>query len=274
MKIEEQFLNELLAAVKEDRLELPTLPEVALRIREVVQNPDVNIGSLAQVIAKDAGLSARIIRIANSPMVRGSAKVENLQTAITRMGINYVKNLATGFAMQQIFQATSDVIDRRLRATWAHSLNVASIAYVIAKNFTRIPADQAMLAGLTHEIGILPILTAAEHKPDLLNDAAAIERIIQKIHPQVGFAILKSWEFPPEIAVVPLLHAQLRRNSPKVDCIDIVTAAALHASRHTTHPLAQADWSSVTSFERLGLDPERSLDDFADDLSAAKDAMG
>lgn len=274
MKIEESFLNELLTAIKEDRLQLPTLPEVALRIREVVQNPDVNLSALAQVIGKDAALSARLIRIANSPMVRGSAKVENLQTAITRMGLSYVKNLATGFAMQQIFQSTSDVIDRRLRNTWSHSINVASIAFVVAKHFSRIPADQAMLAGLTHEIGILPILTAAEECPDLLNDSVALERVIQKIHPQVGFAILKSWEFPADIAVVPLLHAQLHRNSPKIDCIDVVTVAALHASRNTSHPLAQADWTSATSFTRLGISPDWTPDEFKEDLSAIKDAMG
>jgi len=168
MSLEKEFLAELIDAITHDRLTLPTLPEVALKIRDAVNDPDVTSNGLAGVIGQDAALAARIIKVANSPLMRGSVSVDNLQLAITRMGINFVRNLATGLAMEQMFQATHDAVDQRLRASWEHSIEVASISHVLASNFTKLKPDQATLAGLVHEIGILPILTLAEDNPQAL----------------------------------------------------------------------------------------------------------
>ncbi|MFT5451625.1 MAG: HD-like signal output (HDOD) protein, partial [Enterobacterales bacterium] len=75
MSLEDDFLELLLDAIKTDRLVLPTLPEVALRIRESVENPDVSAQKLAEVIASDAALSARLIKVSNSPLLRGRVAV-------------------------------------------------------------------------------------------------------------------------------------------------------------------------------------------------------
>jgi HD-like signal output (HDOD) protein len=148
--------NELLEAIKGDVLVLPTMPEVALRLREVAEDENSNVQSIAKVIGNDAALTARIIRIANSPLVRGVQTVEDLQMAVSRMGMEYTANLAIGIAMEQLFQATSDAVDERMRKTWAHSTDVASMSHVLCQHFTKLKPDQATLAGLIHEIGKLP----------------------------------------------------------------------------------------------------------------------
>lgn len=274
MSLADDFLHELLDALNHDRLTLPTLPEVALRIRESVDDPNVSAAQLAQVIGNDAALAARIIKVANSPLLRGRMAIDNLQSAITRLGITFVRNLATGLAMEQMFQATNDLVDKRLRDSWEHSIEVASISHVLASHYTRLKPDQATLAGLVHEIGMLPILACAEDVPELLASEDTFNSIIDQLHPQIGTAILKAWDFPPELIAVPMGYLDLGRISqPGPDYVDIVTVANLQSYAGTQHPLTQFDWAQVPAFGKLGLSPEidvHTAEELADDIEQAK----
>ncbi len=103
----EKVVQDLLHAIDTDRVVLPTLPEVALKVREAAEDPNVGVAELSRVIAMDAALTARLIKVVNSPLLRTSKEITDLQMAVGRLGINYTANLATGLAMQQMFQATS-----------------------------------------------------------------------------------------------------------------------------------------------------------------------
>lgn len=264
--------DEVATAISKDQLQLPTLPEVALNIREAAEREDISAHQLAQVIAGDPGLSARIVKVANSPLFRGARETETIQAAVSRLGVDYSCNLATGFAMQQMFQATSEGVDRKLRAVWAHATEVAAISTVLARNFSKLKPDQALLAGLTHSIGTLPVLTWAEEHDRLLRDSITLDQVIDQIHGEVGSMILRSWDFPNEIAVVPLHYTDYDRKSPKTDYVDIVTVAHLQTFAGTNHPCAQLDWSKVHAFANLGLDPTieaSEMEDLSDDMEAA-----
>lgn len=277
MSIADDFLAELLDALNNDRLTLPTLPEVALRIREAVDDPNVSAGKLAAAIGNDAALAARLIKVANSPLLRGRMVVDNLQSAITRLGITFVRNLATGLAMEQMFQATHDLVDKRLRESWEHSIEVASISHVLASHYTRLKPDQATLAGLVHEIGILPILACAEDTPELLADEDTFNRIIDQLHPKIGTAILRAWDFPPELVDVPEGYLNLGRNSANgPDYVDVVTVANLQSYAGTNHPLTSFDWSQVPAFAKLGLSPEvdvHTAEELSEDYEVAKQLL-
>ena len=277
MSLEQEFLNELVDAIKNDRLTLPTLPEVALKIRDAVNDPEVNSNTLSKVIGQDAALAARIIKVANSPLMRGAVVVDNLQLAITRMGINFVRNLATGLAMEQMFQATHDAVDKRLRQSWEHSLEVASISHVLASHFTRLKPDQATLAGLVHQIGILPILTLAEDNPEILEKEAILDKIIDRLHGKVGRAILKAWEFPDELMGVPEGCTNFSRDAgPEADYIDVVTVAKFQSYTPENNPYPDLDTSNIPAFSKLGLAGEaevHEVDQLAEEMSDAKQAL-
>lgn len=254
MSLEKEFLAELIDAISNDRLTLPTLPEVALKIRDAVNDPDVTSSILAGVIGQDAALAARIIKVANSPLMRGAVSVDNLQLAITRMGITFVRNLATGLAMEQMFQATHDAVDQRLRASWQHSIDVASISHVLASNFTKLKPDQATLGGLIHQIGILPILTLAEENPQILDHEPVLDKIIDRLQGKVGRAILKAWDFPEDLRGVTVGCTDFTRDvSPVADYIDVVTVAKLQSYPEGEGPFAHIDTSTIPAFRKLGL---------------------
>lgn len=264
--------SELMGAINNDELILPTLPEVALQVREAAEDPDVGIGELSKVISNDAALTARIIKVVNSPLLRSSSEISDLNMAVARLGMGYTTNLAMGLAMEQMFQATSDVIDRRLREVWQRSTEIAGISHVLCRHFTRLPPDQATLAGLVHQIGILPILTYAEENGQLLNDSFTLEKVIERLHPELGQRILQAWDFPPALACVPVEHLDFDRQTPQQDLVDIVQVALLQSYAGSEHPLGKIDWTGVDAFRKLGLeviDQSLSADE---DLSASMEA--
>lgn len=269
--IVEKVRQEIIAAIKSDRLVLPTLPEVALRVREVADDPKADLEKLTQVIGNDAALSARIVRVANSPLLRASRPIEDLKAAVMRLGIAYTSNIATGLAMEQMFQATSDLVDMRMREVWSRSSEIAGICHVLCRHYTRLRPDQATLAGLVHKIGVLPILTYAEENPALLSDSLTLDKAIESLHAPIGDMILKTWGFPEELAHIPSEHINFSRSAPKADYADIVTVAMLQSYVGTDTPMGQVDYHQVTAFERLQMDPDIQLAE-SEDLSAEMEA--
>ena len=114
-------------SIKADKLVLPTMPEMALKVREIADDPNSGIKQLGDVISSDAALTARIIKVANSPIYRGSADIEDLNMALMRLGTATTASLATGLAMQQMFQATTDMVAKRLRPVSTDSSEIPGI---------------------------------------------------------------------------------------------------------------------------------------------------
>lgn len=266
----ETVRQEIIDAIKSDQLVLPTLPEVALRVREVAEDPEADIDQLTDIIGSDPALSARIIKVANSPLLRASKAIEDLKMALMRLGMEYTCNIATGLAMEQMFQATSDMVDKRLREIWSRSSEIAGICHVLCKHYTKLRPDQATLAGLVHKIGALPILTYAEEHPALLKDSITLDRVIEQLHAPIGDLILQKWEFPEELRKIPSQCITFKREAAAADYGDLVTVAMLQSYMGTDHPMAQIDHQQVTAFARLGIDP--SMEDDEEDLNAEMEA--
>ena len=245
--------DSILDAIKTDRITLPTLPEVALNVREVARDPDTTVIALCKVLEKDAAIAARVIKVANSPLFRGGKAIDNLKTATTRLGVRYTANLATGIAMKQMFQATTSLVDEILRATWTNSTEIADYAHAYAQLQPGLHPDQASLAGLTYRIGVLPILTFAEEHPKLLSNPELLNTIIESAHQDIGMHILRAWDFPDEIIVVPKQYLNFERDIPNADYADLVAVSALQGAENSEHPLHHIDIAKVKAFDRLGL---------------------
>ena len=241
--------------LENDRLPLPTLPEVAIRVRETADDDNASITDVAKIIETDAALSARIVQVGNSALYRGVNPAETVQAAAMRMGLDTVRTLATSLVMKQLFQATHPVVDHYLRRAWKQSTDVAALSAMIAKTSTTLESDSALLAGLTHSIGLSPILVKAENYPDILGNARQLEKLIYEIYPVVGSQILRNWGFTEALVKVPAEHLNIERNGDngKADYVDIVQVALLQTLDDPGHPLASVDHSQVSAFERLGM---------------------
>ncbi len=255
MTEQEVFHQELLDDLKSGTLVLPTLPEVALRVRDVVDDPEASAADLSEIIITDAALSTRLLKVANSPLYRGRIEIDTIQMAVARLGQKIVRSLVTSLVMEQMFQATSRNLDDRLHDLWEHSTEVSAICQVLASKHAGLKADEAMLAGLIHEIGVLPILMKADEKPELLKNREALDKVIENIHAQVGAEILRSWKFPENLIAAVEHQNDLTRDSENgPDLVDLVQVARLQSYMGSERALPEEELEKVPAFKKMGID--------------------
>lgn len=255
------FLASLLDDLKHNRMDLPVLPEVVLKARKTVQNSNATAAQMARIISADTALSARVVRVANSALLRGRTPVTSVQSAIARMGVKVLRNMITCLVMQQVYhRGATALIDEHLKALWTHGTTVAALAQVIARRFTRLEPEQAMLAGLIHDIGALPILTRAAKVPELLVNPEAMQRVVHRLHPRIGKMVLQNWRFPEEFIRVVCEHENLEYDSnPGPDYVDVVIVANIHSYIGTEKHRSKVNWDYIPAFSKLGLTPQASI---------------
>ena len=272
-ELAQDITNEISQALESDQLDLPSLPEVALKIRDEAESELVSSASLAAVVAEDPALTTQLVKVANSPMFRATRSIDDLGQAISRLGVDYAANIVTGLAMRNMFQATNEMVDKQLRGVWKTSMDVAAWSSMLSKRYTKLRPDQAMLAGLTHRIGVLPILTWVEENDDIVRDSMTLDAVIESAHPTIGRMILEHWNFAEELVCVPEQHGQAQRQAPHADYADIVCVAS-HASTLTPEAMQEEIWQDEPSFQRLGCGPDLDHDEMQDILEEVEEVRG
>ena len=154
---------------------LPSPPGIALRIIELAQDPEADITTAADIIAIDMALSARMLRIANSPLYASRRRIENLGQALTMLGLNATVSLALGFTVTQGLTAPGDGQDLRERA-WRRSILSALAASLLGQARGLRKAEELMLAGLLQDLGIL-VLAQAQPDTYQIGRASCRERV-------------------------------------------------------------------------------------------------
>jgi HD-like signal output (HDOD) protein len=240
-----------------NRLVLPTLPDVALKVRDAVAKGDSTSQELADMIVTDAALSARLIQVANSPLYRGSNEINTIQMAVTRLGSTTIRTLITSLVMQQMFSPSTQMLEQYFRETWEHGVTVSAITRALVSFVPHLNPDEAMLAGLIHQIGKLPILMLVEDIPEFRDSPSRLSKLLEKAHPPIGKIIMDSWDFPNELKHVASEYVDFQRDSEeKADYVDLVQVAFLQSVAGTDHPASRIDWTTVPSFVKVGLEPD------------------
>lgn len=240
-------------ALSRDQLSLPTLPDVALRVSRLCADPTVSVTRLAREIATDPATAARLMRVANSAAY-GSKSLDSLPQAVMRLGLQLTRTLVNRLVLEQLYVARTPALAQLLRASWMRSLEVAAIAAVLARGHTRLNPATAMLAGLLREIGLLPLVSLVEARPELVDRQDALDEGVMRLQARVGTHLLQAWNFPPEMAQIPTLSADLaRRHDGPADYADVVCVAALQEQRAHAGLLARLVNPHVPAYEQLGL---------------------
>ena len=255
--INADLIDEIRIEITNKTLQLPTLPEVALEIRDAVENDSADAHTVARMVAKDPALSARLLQVANSPVYRGRSEVDSIQQAITRLGLKMVRSLVVSLAMRQIFQATSDALDKQFRQLWDDSLQVAAISHMLAAGIPQLEREQAMLGGLVHNIGALPIMTKIDEHFGFTAGETVVAHMLDELGPEIGTHILKSWNFPESLAVIPRSCVDPAYDpGPDISYADVVLAARLQNLAAKSRLDQATDLSRVPAFAKIGIDPE------------------
>jgi putative nucleotidyltransferase with HDIG domain len=258
-----EFVTNLGEELNSGNLEIPAFPDVAVRIKNALADPEVTADHVARVVGSDPIFSARLLKVANSAMVNGAgSRITDIRMAVTRMGFKMAYNTAVAIAVDQLLHSNSvEVLRPYLEDLWQHSMNVGALSYVIAKKLTKINPDEAMLAGLLHDIGKYYILTRSEQYPVLFSEPRMLDDIMRKWHCSIGRKILETWNFNEDIAKATEDHETVdRMHFGPSDLSDVVTIANLFSQNGELHIPADLDWEDIPALKRLEMTREIASD--------------
>ncbi len=255
------------------RLMLPTLPSISLKIRRVINDKTASNGKIAKVVQMDPVITARLVHIANSPLYRGRRNIESCPEALTRLGLQAAQQLITSIALKSVFIAKSGYVRKRMQDLWTHSSYVAAIAAVLAHKTPGFDPDRAMLAGLIHDIGSVPILAYADRHPELVRDSSDIERTIHELRATIGILIMRKWSFPADFEDVTLNAENWWRDEHgEADYTDLVIVSQLHSLVGTLEIHRYPRLQEVPAFRKfIGSESDTALS--LDLLRLAKDEI-
>jgi len=247
-------------------LNFPTCMDAAVLVRNTLKDPNASLERVAQVIGIEPLISSKLLRMANSVAYNPSGKpISELISAISRLGFEAVRTTSLAVAMDQMLKSRNlSAFDALARQAWEHSLQVAAIARVLARRIGRINPDEAMLAGLVHDIGIFYLLYRAAEYPEYRGDQAATIELVSGWHESIGESLLHILGLPERIAEAVRDHDRLQNVETPCTVRDVLYFANLLAG-------PEADWLPCTNSpdeaEARAADRER----YADLLQEAKD---
>lgn len=248
--------NEIRADLAAGRLVLPSLPDIVYKVARLLESPGASGEAIARVVGKDPALAARFLRMANSAYFPSVRPVSDLRRAIVRLGHSVIKHLVTTLAVSRLYDVRHHPLARpHLIELWQYSTLVASLSELVSRRLGHLEPEVAMMAGLVHRIGALPIIARAERHPGVLADRRRLRALLDALHAEVGRAILSAWRFPPDLLTVVGEHDDLTRESVGLaDYVDVVQVAILTGCRGTDHPWGSVEWGQVPAVLAVGLD--------------------
>lgn len=250
------FLQRVAYAVASDQLLLPSLPDVAMRIHAECDRDDASTQNIADIISQDPALAVRLLQVANSSLYRTRHPAESLYMAITRLGLRMVREIILTLSLKQLYQTQNKILQDQYHQLWQNSVNTASLSRMLASQIPGLHAEQAMLAGLTHNTGALPILLMAEDDQELLTNKQDLQTVIHTLQGELGAYIFRAWHFPEYlIDAVRNCYQFQRIHDGHADYVDVVQVALIQGSIYTKLDCPK-DWSSIPAFAKLGVDTQ------------------
>ena len=197
-----RFVSLLALELDNKDIFLPSLPDVVLKIRKMLEDENTDFERLSSAISMDPVLVSKLFVYANSAFYnRANIKIETLEGAISRLGIEVVRNTAMSLAMKQLYTSEKHSHAAKfLKAVWARGMKLSCMAFAVAKGRAGLNSETAFLCGLLNEIGKLYIITKAEEFPSLLGNKESFDSVLEKWNSQISKSIIEAWGFPDEIA--------------------------------------------------------------------------
>lgn len=209
-----RFLIRMVEDLARGDVSFPTYLDAALKIRTALGKPDLSVDELSRVVLSEPLVATKVIRLANSVALNPSGReIADVRAAIPRVGFAAIRSLAIAVAVEQLMhERTMAPYLSRTRQLWEHSLEVAALAFVIARHVTRCNADEALFAGLVHDIGHFYLLSQIAVTPEMVDDEDDLQRVLDEWHIPVGKAVLAALEVPE-----PILQAVDAHETPFPD---------------------------------------------------------
>ncbi len=249
-------VDQIFRAIENDELVLPAMPGSATTIQKMLDDINVSASKIIAAIASDPVIAAHLIKTANGAAHGDKPKVDSVMAAVSRLGFRFLHDLTATIGTSWPSHAEHPVITKHLAEFWEHSREVAAISHVLAGNHGHLDPEKALLAGMVHDIGTVPICLHAEKMvPEL--DGASLGSVVREFSAKIGEKLLHASRFPQELIEVAVAHEDLHRETgnSSASYADVVTVANM-LSVKTPH---MVNWDNIAAVKRLCLSPDACL---------------
>lgn len=276
MSAENSLYTLLSEKIKQNTLVLPTLPEIAYKVRKAADDPEIHLNQMSDLIIQDPSLSLGVIRFANSALLGRSVKVETVSQAVTRIGLRQIKSLATAVVLEQVFVSKNETVAMYMNKYWMKSIHVACVAMILLNRYLQenkhanLSIDTLALAALVHNIGVLPILTEAENHTEVFANPTFLQQAIAKFSGELGGSITRAWGFSAEFSELAEQWSNLKVLPKEVHYLDFIRAGAI---REGVFKNPNTQKVLLNSYVNKGILPEEDFmdsDGFIDEFEALK----
>ena len=250
--IARELFLEIYTDLRNNKLILPSLPDIALKIRRAIDSGH-DIREISRIVNMDPVIAAKLVKMANSPIYKSHQSIDSCSQAISRMGLNTTKEIVVGFAMNDIFKTNNKILKKLMNELWEHSIEVGAISMILSKSLKFLNAENAFLAGLVHDIGVIPILHYVEKYPEILKEELTLAACIQSLRAEMGSVILKRWHFPESFSTCAEKADEWWYQSPSPDYIDLIIVAQIHHLLREGKSNSVPKLNEIPAFKQLGL---------------------
>lgn len=250
------FVKCLAADLSAGNIELPSFPDVVMRVRQALENEDSSTQDLVKIISAEPVLAARLLTLANSAALKpGGDSITDLNMAVNRIGRSLIRSTAMAFALAQLRSAQKlDSVREHLETLWQRSAHVAALSYVLTKQYTNLNPDEALFIGLMHGIGEMYIVVQADGHPALFANESDMSDIIKNWSSPIGSSILESWGFADHVcSAVGQYQESDRTHQGEVDFMDILILAYLLHQFVTTDENVEISLDNVPAWQQMNI---------------------
>ena len=230
-----QMLEDIARELSSGSVVFPTCFDASLRLRKELQNPDLPIPRMVKVVALEPLVATRLMQMAGSVLYSpDGTPARDLQAAIHRLGVELVRTSALAIAMSQLLRAKETaVFGDFAKALWGHSIRTAAATRLLAQTYTRINPDQALLAGLVHDLGAFYMLYRAAQYEELRVRPGTVKHVMLQWHEGIGVSLLSALGLPEDIVNAVTDHDQPRSLPDPLRTLgDLVYVGNLLAGSH------------------------------------------
>jgi HD-like signal output (HDOD) protein len=203
-----QMIDTTIERFKKGELDLPAMPQIVRQIQNVMDNSKSSVTAVTAIIEKDVSVAVKLITAANSPLYRGVEKVQSVEAAISRLGLQEIKQIVVAIANKSLYGTKNRQLKQLLDKLWLHSLACANAAKLISERMLQSDGEEAFMGGLIHDIGSVLLLKSLGDFVFLGEklDQEDVINSVYEVHTSFGALLLDKWEFTKSFVKICKLH--------------------------------------------------------------------
>ena len=223
--VEADIIRQLFEDYRSGKIPVPSIPETAMKVRKLVEDPDVGIDDLAALIENDPPIAGKVLAAGNSALVRGVATISTVRDALVRLGMKTSCNIVMSLSLKELFKFSNPALKNTAMDIWKHSVTVAAGSRLVGRHCSLdVDPDKAFLVGLLHDIGADSLLAYFDQLDTPISEFT-VRGSLAKLRTMVSGMVLQTWHLDEQFIAASEKAGRWTYTDPAKPYCDVINIA-------------------------------------------------